>query len=699
MPQPFLLASPDSPLLGNVQTLRGASPARRDQLKRLGITTIIDLLLHLPRAYEDLSAVRTIANLTSGESQMVQGEVVEIDGRRLFDGRSVVSVVINDGSPGSLEGAFFNQPFISSSFRYGQRVAFTGRVKWFRDHWQMANPKWQALDADGAAQTPGIVPVYPLTEDLRPDALRKVMRQAVDRFAPLTTEIIPERLLRERHYPSLQAALRNVHFPATLEAGRVARQRFIYEEFLVLQTALALRRRDLRDQQNAPVLTCTAEIDSRIRRLLPFTMTGDQDRAIREICADLAGKRPMQRLLQADVGAGKTAVAVYALLVTVANKYQAAMMAPTEVLARQHAQTLDRYLAHSRVRRALLTGGLTPAERRRILDDLADGNLDLVIGTQALLSEDVSFTRLGLVIIDEQHKFGVHQRARMRTSGQDPHYLVMTATPIPRTIALTIFGDLDCTTMHEFPPGRQPVRTTIVPEKQRQRVYQRLREELKGGKQGFIVCPLVEDSERLDLTSAEQHYADLQAGSFSEFRLGLLHGRLPDTAKDQVMEQFRQRQLDLMVTTMVIEVGIDVPNATWMLIEHAERFGLSQLHQMRGRISRGTVPAHCVLFANPTTDEARQRLKIFTRTTNGFTLAEEDLKLRGIGEFFGARQHGLGDLRFGNLIGDNDLLQTARRDAIALVAEDAGLSAPENRLLRQMVIERYGKTLDLATVG
>jgi len=699
MPQPFLLVPADSPLLGDLQTLRGASPARREQLQRLGITTIVDLLLHLPRAYEDLSTVRTIANLKSGEPQMVQGEVVEIDGRRLPDGRTVISIVINDGSPGSLEGAWFNQPFITSHFRYGQRVAFTGRPKWYRDHWQMTNPRWQALDASAPPQAPGIVPIYPMTEDLRPEALRKLIRLAIDRFAPQTTDIVPEWLLRERHFPSLQAAFRNVHFPATLEAARAARQRFTYEEFLVLQTALALRRRDLRDQQNAPVLTCTPQIDARIRRLLPFALTGDQDQAIRDICFDLASKRPMQRLLQADVGAGKTAVAVYALLVTVANKHQAALMAPTEVLARQHARTLDGYLAHSRVRRALLTGAVTPAERRRVLGDLAEGNLDLVVGTQALVSEGVRFARLGLVIIDEQQKFGVHQRARIRCSGQDPHYLVMTATPMPRTVALTVFGDLDCSTMRQLPPGRQPVRTTIIPENQRQRVYQQLREELKQGKQAYVVCPLVEESESLDLTSAEQHFADLKAGPLSDFRLGLLHGRLPEAAKDEVMQQFRQRQLDLLVTTMVVEVGIDVPNATWMLIEHAERFGLSQLHQIRGRISRGTVAGHCIVFANPTTDDARQRLRVFTRTTNGFTLAEEDAKLRGLGEFFGARQHGLGELRFGDLLADKDLLQMARRDAITLVADDAGLSKPENRLLRQMVVQRYGQTLDLATVG
>jgi ATP-dependent DNA helicase RecG len=699
MPQPFILTTANSPLLGNLQTLRGVSPARREQLQRLGIATVADLLLHLPRNYEDLSAVRTIANLKSGETQVVQGEVVEIDGKRLPDGRAVVSIVINDGSPNSLEGAWFNQPFLSSHFRYGQQVTFTGKPKWYRDHWQMSNPKWQALDADTPPAAPGIVPIYPMTEDLRPESLRKLIRQAVDRFAPQTTDIVPERLLRERHFPSLQAALRNVHFPATLESARVARQRFTYEEFLVLQTALALRRRDLRDQQSASVLTCTPEIDARIRRLLPFALTGDQDQAVRDICFDLASKRPMQRLLQADVGAGKTAVAVYALLVTVANKHQAALMAPTEVLARQHAGTLDHYLAKSRVRRAVLTGGLAAAQRRQILTDLSDGNLDLVIGTQALVSQDVRFARLGLVVIDEQHKFGVHQRARMRQPGHEAHYLVMTATPIPRTFALTVFGDLDCSTIRELPPGRQAVRTSIVAENQRERVYEQLREELKQGKQAFVVCPLVEESERLDLTSAEQHFQDLKAGPLSDFRLGLLHGRLADSAKDEVMQQFRQRELDLLVTTMVIEVGVDVPNATWMLIEHAERFGLSQLHQMRGRVSRGTTAGRCILFANPTTDDARQRLRVFTRTSNGFTLAEEDAKMRGLGEFFGARQHGLGELRFGDLLADRDLLQKARRDAIGVVADDANLSKPENRLLRQMVVQRYGQTLDLASVG
>jgi ATP-dependent DNA helicase RecG len=630
---------------------------------------------------------------------VVQGEVVEITGRRLDDGRAVVSIVINDGSKESLEGVWFNQPLLAGQFRYGQRVAFTGKVKWYRDHWQMATPKLQTLDSAAPLAAPGIVPIYPLTEDLRPDALRKLLRQAVDRFAPLTVDVVPDQLLRQRHYPALHAAFRNLHFPATLEAAKAARRRFVYEEFLVLQAGLALRRRDLRDQQGAPELRSSPEIDARIRRLFPFPLTDDQNAAVRDIGADLAGKRPMQRLLQADVGAGKTAVAVYALLVTVANKHQAALMAPTEVLARQHAQTLDRYLAHSRVRRALLTGALTTGQRRQLLDDLAAGNLDLVIGTQALASEDVRFARLGLVVIDEQHKFGVNQRAKMRRPGSDPHYLVMTATPIPRTVALTVFGDLDCSTILQMPPGRQPVVTRSAGEGDRERLYAELRDELKRGKQAYVVCPLVEESERLDLKSAEEHFQHLKDGPLQDFRLGLLHGRLAERDKDAVMRQFREHQVDLLVSTMVIEVGVDVPNATWMLIEHAERFGLSQLHQLRGRISRGRSAGRCIVFAKPTTAEARQRLRIFASTTNGFTLAEQDARMRGLGEFFGTRQHGLGDLRFGDLLADRELLQEARQDAFGLVADDAGLARPEHRLLRQAVVERFGKTLDLATVG
>jgi ATP-dependent DNA helicase RecG len=689
----------EEPLKQSVRSLKGVRPQRFELLRRLGIETVGDLLFHFPRSYEDLSDVRPIAELSEGEFQTVQGEVVEIAGRQLSDGRPLVSVVLSDGGPRCLEGVWFNQPYAAQRFRYGQRLAFGGKPKWYRDHWQMSNPRVQVLDGPDAAAGGAVLPVYPLTEDLRADQLRPLIARAVEQFARFVPENLPAELRHKRRFSDVQQALRDVHAPAMLEAARAARRRFVYEEFLVLQLALAVRRRGLRDRQQAPVLPVSPAIDARIRRLFPFTLTADQDQAVADICKDLAGERPMQRLLQADVGAGKTAVAVYAMLVAVANKHQAILMAPTEVLARQHEQTLDQYLARSRVRRLLLTGGLSPKERHAALEAIRTGAIDLVVGTQALVQEDVQFARLGLVVIDEQHKFGVNQRARVRRLGVDPHYLVMTATPIPRTVALTVFGDLDTSIIRQLPPGRQPVSTRWVPEERRERVYERLREGLRRGQQGYVVCPLVAESESLDLRAAEQSYEEMRQGPLREFHVGLLHGRLDDTVKDEVMERFRRRELDVLVCTSVIEVGVDVPNATWLVVEHAERFGLSQLHQLRGRVSRGTVAGQCHLFADPANDEARERLRALTRTTDGFALAEQDARLRGLGEFFGTRQHGLGELRFGDLIADGELLRWARQDAFALVAADAGLRRPEHEPLRRLVLERYGRTLDLATIG
>jgi ATP-dependent DNA helicase RecG len=692
-------SSPPDPLRQGVHTLRGVTDLRREQLERLGILTVGDLLFHFPRAYEDLTDYRPITGLTAGTIQTVRGDVVEIpDGRYLPDGRCVVSVVISDDGKNCVEGVWFNQPSVASRFRYGQRVAFSGKPKWFRDHWQMSNPRVQSLDGD-AASSQRVVPIYPLTEDLRPERLRSLMRQAVERFAGHLPEVLPPALRERQRLPDAATAMRLVHFPERLDEAKLGRRRFVYEEFLLLQLALGLRRRELRDRQRAPVLPVTPQIDQRIRRLFRFRLTADQDKAVADVCRDLAGDRPMQRLLQADVGAGKTAVAVYALLVTVANKHQAVLMAPTEVLARQHWLTLEGYLSKSRVRRLLLTGGLMPKERREALAAIRAGDVDLVVGTQALVQEDVQFARLGLVVIDEQHKFGVNQRARVKRLGVDPHYLVMTATPIPRTMALTVFGDLDVTVMRQLPPGRRPVQTRWLHAGRREWVYEQLRKELRQGRQGFVVCPLVEESEALDVKAAAQTYEDLQAGPFHEFHLGLLHGRMDEEAKTDVMARFRKREIDLLVCTSVVEVGVDVPNATLMLVEHAERFGLSQLHQFRGRISRGAVAGQCWLFADPANDEAKERLKAFARLADGFALAEEDARLRGGGQLFGTRQHGLGELRLGDVIADAELLQLARKDAFALVAADAGLRQPDHAALRRAVLERYGKTLDLAEIG
>jgi ATP-dependent DNA helicase RecG len=687
------------PLLQNPQFLKGVGPARAELLRRLGLTTIRDVLFHFPRSYEDLTDMRPITGLSAGSLQTAHGEVVEIAGRHLADGRALVSVVLSDDGKHCLEGVWFNQPYAARLFRYGQRLAFAGKPKWLRDHWQMANPRVQVLDGPANPTATAVVPVYPLTEDLRAEQLRPIIREAVQHFAGHVPEILPPTLRDQCGLPLAAEALCSVHLPESLADATAGRRRFVYEEFLVLQLALALRRRDLRDRQQAPSLPVTPAIDARIRRLFPFQLTADQDHAVAEVCRDLAGQRPMQRLLQADVGAGKTAVAVYALLVTVANKHQAALMAPTEVLAQQHWQTFERYLAQSRVRRLLLTGALTPRGRRNALAAIREGQIDLVVGTQALVQEDVQFARLGLVVIDEQHKFGVHQRARVRRLGVDPHYLVMTATPIPRTVALTVFGDLDVSTIRQLPPGRQPVQTRWLSESRRPWVYERLREGLGRGQQAYVVCPLVTASATREQKSAEQMHAELQSGAFRDFHVGLLHGQLDDQAKEQVMARFRSRELDLLVSTTVIEVGVDVPNATLLVVEHAEQFGLSQLHQLRGRVSRGNDPGQCFLFAGPATGASQERLRLFTRIRDGFALAEQDARLRGLGEFFGTRQHGLGEMRIGDLIADQEVLKLARKDAFALVAQDSRLRLPEHALLRRTVLERYGRSLDLAEIG
>jgi ATP-dependent DNA helicase RecG len=495
--------SASEPLKRSPQFLKGVGPARLELLRRLGIETIGDLLFHFPRSYDDLSDMRPIAQLAAGTLQTIEGEVVEIEGKELPDGRCIVSVVLSDGKQ-CLEGVWFNQPYAARSYRFGQHLAFSGKPKWRRDHWQIVNPRVQIVDEAGAAPRTGIVPVYPLTEDLRPDQLRGIISQAVEEYRACVAEILPADLRKLRHLPEAAAALQQIHAPDRLEDAESGRKRFVYEEFLVLQIALGLRRRELRDRRQAPPLPVTPAVDARIRRLFPFKLTPDQDAAVLAVARDLGSDRPMQRLLQADVGAGKTAVAVYALLAAVANKHQAVLMAPTEVLARQHWLVLECYLANSRVRRLLLTGALTPKTRLAALATIHKGDVDLVVGTQALLQEDVQFASLGLVVIDEQHKFGVNQRARVRRLGIDPHYLVMTATPIPRTLALSVFGDLDVTTIRQGPPGRQPVSTRWLPSTKREWVFERIRQGLGEGRQAYVVCPLVEASETLDLKAAQQ---------------------------------------------------------------------------------------------------------------------------------------------------------------------------------------------------
>ena len=684
-------------LAAPVQYLKGVGPARAELLERLGLHTVRDVLFFFPRDYQDFGDQREIDQLEEGKLQSVRGMIEEVEFRGTASGGCILGVLVSSGSR-QLRGLWFNQPAMQNRFLRGQQVVFSGRPKYEGLVWQMHHPRVETLDATDEPIAK-ILPVYPLTEGLLQWQMRRIVRAALDAYVDLLDEVFPDEYLGSHDLWPLGRALPQAHFPDDSESLAKARRRLVYQELFILQLALAVQRRRQHDERRAPPFEATAKIDARIRRLFPFELTAGQQRAMADIAADMAGPTPMNRLLQGDVGSGKTVVAVYAMLLAVAHGAQAVMMAPTEVLARQHAMTIDRLLASSRVRRGQLTGGLASGRRAALIEDIAAGKVDLVVGTQAIIQQDVSFANLGLVVIDEQHKFGVRQRAVLKQAGLDPHYLVMTATPIPRTVTMTLFGDLDVSTLADAPPGRQRVTTYLADEPQRAKWWDFFRRKLREGRQGYVVAPLVEESESSAAASLDETYESLANGELEAFRIGLIHGRMSPTEKDAVMDRFRNGDLQALVCTSVVEVGVDVPNATLMTIEDGHRFGLAQLHQLRGRISRGRFPGFCCVFGDPQTEESRQRLAAFAASDNGFELAEMDFKLRGPGDIFGARQHGLPPLRIADLLRDTDYLEETRRDARELIAMDHDLSRPEHAKLRRMMAVRYGKALDLGDVG
>jgi ATP-dependent DNA helicase RecG len=668
-------------------------------LHRLGLHRASDVLFFFPRDYEDLTDRREIDNLEEGKVQTVRGTVDEVEMRNTGPGRCVLGVLIRSGQ-GWLRAVWFNQPFMLERFSQGQELMLSGKPRMRGLMWEMAHPRVVPLEETGEEEpTGGVLPVYSLTEGLAQWQLRRIVRQVVEGHTELLEEVFPQTYLDAHRLWPIHRALPEIHFPSDHDCLEHARRRFVYQELFILQLALAIKRHQQQRRRDASRLEATAKIDARIRRLFPFQLTAGQEQAIADISADMALPVPMNRLLQGDVGSGKTVVAAYAMLLAVAHGCQAALMAPTEVLARQHALTLERMLAASHVRRAQLTGGLSTKQRSDLLDAIAGGEVDLVIGTHAIIQEDVRFGKLGLVVIDEQHKFGVRQRATLRQAGADPHYLVMTATPIPRSVTMTLFGDLDVSLLRDSPPGRQKINTYLTPESERDGWWKFFAEKLREGRQGYVVAPLVEESEQIDAASLDAMYEALANGPLEPFRLGLIHGRMSPEEKDAVMDDFRRGEIQVLVSTSVVEVGVDVPNATLMTIESGQRFGLAQLHQLRGRISRGRVPGFCTVFAEPQTQEAQERLDAFVSTTDGFRLAEIDFNLRGPGELFGTRQHGLPPFRIADLRRDTTLLEEARHDSKALIAADPGMSAPELAKLRRMVVSRYGKALDLGDVG
>ncbi len=714
--QPLQLMTP-------VQYLKGCGTARAELLEKLGIRTVRDLLFHFPRDYQDLTELQAIAEFEEGKAVSVLGTVEEVDSSRTGSGGSIVAVLVRQGNH-HVRAVWFNQPFLREKFRAGQTVLVSGKPKLRGMRWEMSHPLVKHVEAEGDEARGELLPVYPLTEGLNQHRLRTLVRAALEACLDQLDEVFPEPYLHEHGLLPLREALPRMHFPASQEELERARHRLIYQELFVLQLALALKRAQVRGGVAAYPLEATAKIDARIRRLLPFELTPGQNQSIREISADMAQSLPMNRLLQGDVGSGKTIVAVYAMLVTVAHGGQVVLMAPTEVLARQHVATLERLLAGSQTRIGWLAGGQTAKERHAALAGIASGETQIVVGTQAVISSEIEFHKLALVIIDEQHKFGVRQRARLKYAGPQPHYLVMTATPIPRTIALTLFGDLDVTTLGDRPPGRQAVHTYAPAPEQREQWWEFFRKKLREGRQGYVIVPLV--AERKTATPIEEAEEELEQPDFAEqandgsaappmsldaayealangeleaFRIGLVHGRMSSHDKQAALEAFRRGDIQVLVATSVVEVGIDVPNATLMTIENAERFGLAQLHQLRGRVSRGSYPGYCTLFAGSSTQEAADRLQALVDNEDGFKLAEIDFSLRGPGDMLGTRQHGLPPLRVADLLRDAAVVEQARADAVPLIQQNPQLSQPELRQLRRMVLIRYGDTLELGDVG
>ncbi len=697
--RPGVAATPDSP----VDVLKGVSRSYAGKLKKLAVERVRDLLWLFPFRYNDFSQVRPIAGLVVGEEQTVLGEVWSA-GAGLVGRRKASEAVIGDET-GMLRVVWWGQTYVARQLRDGMKVALSGKVTAFRGRKQMENPEWEALDAD-SLHTRRLVPVYPGTEGLPQRLVRRLARDAVDALADRLEETLSDDVRERLGVLPLVPAMREIHFPDSLQQAEEARRRFALEELLYVELGVVRRRQLWQRAGAAGELALPQSVRDGFERSLPFTLTAAQQRATAEVLRDVGRSVPMNRLLEGDVGSGKTVVAATALLAAVASGFQGAIMAPTEVLAEQHYRTFCTLLSGGEeglwrdvfspgylgrpLRVTLLRGSLRASEKAAAQERIARGETGIAIGTQALIQGEVSFQRLGLVVVDEQHRFGVEQRGALRQKGASPHVLVMTATPIPRTLALTVYGDLDVTVLDEMPPGRPPVKTHRVRPEQRQKAYDFLRKQVRAGRQAYIICPLVEESEAVVVRAAVQEHERLRAEVFPELRLGLLHGRMTPGDKDAVMRAFRDGGLDVLVSTAVVEVGIDVPNATVMLVEGADRFGLAQLHQFRGRVRRSSEQAYCLLLSENPSEEAQERLRIMETTHDGFKLAEEDLRLRGPGEYFGTRQSGLPDLKVARLT-DVALIEQARAEATRILEDDPELGRPEHGALAARVRELWGR--------
>lgn len=689
----------DSP----ITVLKGISGGLAAKFGKLGVKTVRDMLYFFPRRHIDYSQRRPISELEIGVEQTIIAHVWGASKKTTGRGMSLTEAIVGDET-GNIRVVWFNQPYLAKKLRTNSRLVISGKVSLWNGRKVFQSPEYELLESGELIHTGRLVPIYPLTEGLYPRQVRRLVKETADHWASQLADFLLQEIKDSVGLLPLSQAILQAHYPDDEFLKDKARTRLAFDELFLIQLAVLSRRHHWREGGGCAIEADSAALGSFLSSL-PFELTSAQEKALGQILADLSQSKPMCRLLQGEVGSGKTVVATAAMLLTIASGYQAALMVPTEILAEQHFDTICRLLGGQGeevpirtfpsllprpLTAGLLIGGLREKAKQELQRGISEGEVDIIVGTHALIQKGVEFARLGLAVVDEQHRFGVMQRAALRSKGPSPHVLVMSATPIPRTLALTVYGDLDISTIDQLPPGRQEIKTRWLSPGEEQSAHEFVRKQIVAGRQAFVICPLIEESEAIEARAAVAEYERLSQQVFPELSLGLLHGRMPTSEKDGVMRRFRNGELDILVATPVVEVGIDVPNATVMIVEGADRFGLAQLHQFRGRVGRGQHQSYCLLLAETPSPEARERLAIIEQTQDGFVLAEEDLKLRGPGEFFGTRQSGLPDLKMAKL-SDVELLELARNEAIRLFESDPGLEKPEHKLLVQEVA-RMGRS-------
>ncbi|HBH3666751.1 TPA: ATP-dependent DNA helicase RecG [Clostridioides difficile] len=677
-------------LYKDVQYVKGIGPKKADKLNKLGIFTLKDLLYYFPRQFEDRNNLKKIAQLEDGEKVTIKAVISSINTFSPKEGMTLTKIDVKDET-GSAKLVFFNKSYIKNTFRPGDSILVFGKVKKKFNNLELTSCELEYL-TNSPKNTCRFMPVYQLTYGVTNKEIMSIIRTVLEDKDLIIQEYMPQRIIEKYRLCSIDFAVRNIHSPSSKESLKIALYRIVFEELLILQLGLFVFKSG-RNKEDGIKFETSKDL-KKIISALPFKLTKAQNRALDEIIQDMNLDKIMNRLVQGDVGSGKTVVALLALANCVLNGYQGALMAPTEILAGQHYISLTESLKDFGINVGLLIGSLTKKQKDTVLEQIKNNEIDILIGTHALIEDKVEFNNIGLVITDEQHRFGVMQRSKLSLKGANPDILVMTATPIPRTLALILYGDLDISIIDELPPGRQPIETIAIEKSKRDRAYNNLvRREVESGRQVYIVCPLVEESEAIEAKSAVELVEELRAEYFHDLRLGLLHGKMKSSEKDEVMGLFKNKEIDILVSTTVIEVGVNVPNATLMIIENAERFGLAQLHQLRGRVGRGSHKSYCVLIYDSKTDVCRQRMAIMEETNDGFKISEKDLEIRGPGEFFGTRQHGLPELKVANLFKHIKILKLVQQEARYILGEDNNLQLKENMALKKEIIDKFKDTL------